>query len=88
MTADSFSALAQLDKISGASQSRVAQAFRGRAFDNATASQLLALRDEVEAMCKDAEPLALNLANAQTVHDLLTARRTGRLQIAVTWQQA
>jgi hypothetical protein len=89
MTADSFSTLAQLDKISGASQSRLNQALnKGRSFDNSTAEQLLALRTEIEALVQAVAPIPLDLSNAQTVHDLLKARRAGELQISVTWNQA
>ena len=87
MTSDSFSALAQLEQIPGTSQSRMAQAFRGRAFENSTATQLIALRDEIEALVQAAAPIPLDLSNAQTVHDLLKARRAGELQILVTWNQ-
>lgn len=74
-----------MEKIPGTSPSRLNQAFRkGRALDNAVATQLLALRDELESLCREAAPLALDLSNSQVVHDLLTARREGRLRIAVS----
>jgi hypothetical protein len=70
-TADFISGLAQLEGISGASSSRLSQAFRGRNLPEETAAPLGNLIDNLEMYCASVHPIPVSLRNPFVIKGLL-----------------
>lgn len=71
-SADFVSSLAQIAGISGASSSRLSQAFRGRPLPVETAGPLGKLLDDVDAWVESLQPLPIALRNPVTILNLVT----------------
>jgi len=84
MSTDAFASLAKLEGIGGCSETRLRQAFGGRAFDGPLSLRLWDLRNEIETICKKVEPLKLDLSDAAVIHDLLRAWRGEELVVIVS----
>jgi hypothetical protein len=79
-----FAALAKLSGIEGASAGRLFQAFRGeKELQSHTSILLWQLFREIDSLVKTAAPLRLDLSNPELVHQWLTERRNGTLQVTV-----
>ena len=84
MPVESFAALASLEGIRGASRARLHESFRsGRSLRNDVALRLLSLWQEVQTLCERAQPLKLDLRDAQLVYRWLTAVRAEKFYIVV-----
>jgi hypothetical protein len=84
MPVQEFAVAAILDGIRGASKSKLFEAFRGiKSLQNETAVELWGLWTEIEQLCRDAEPLALDLSDGRKIHEWLQSRRAERLYLIV-----
>jgi len=80
MSVDQFAIVAGKENIPRASKSKLFEAFRGvKALQNETAVLLWALFREIDTMCLEFEPFALDLKDGERVHGWLLARRNGEL---------
>ncbi len=77
-SAEFISSLAQLHDISGASTSRLSQAFRGRDLPEETAKPLGQMIDDLESYCQSMAPVPIALRNAVTIKTLLDSFRRRR----------
>jgi hypothetical protein len=79
-----FSQLARLAGIAGASPARLFQSFRGeKSLPTATAIRLWQLFREIESLSKSVAPLKLDLTDPVVVNQWLLDRRNGVLQVTV-----
>jgi hypothetical protein len=84
MPVTAFATLAKLSGIDGASAARLFQSFRDeRPLSNETAILLWQLFREIDSLVKTTAPLRLDLSNPELVHQWLTERRNGTLQVTV-----
>jgi len=84
MPVTAFATLAKLNNIEGASAARLFQSFRGeKELPNHTSILLWQLFREIDSLVKTAAPLRLDLSNPELVHQWLTERRNGTLQVTV-----
>jgi len=80
MPVDQFSIVAAKEGIRGASKTVLNESFRDvRPLKNDVAEKLLALWQEIDAMCREFEPFALSLKDGAQVHGWLVARRAGKV---------
>jgi hypothetical protein len=84
MPVDQFALVAAANGIRGASKTVLNESFRGvRALKNDVAEKLWALWSEIEAMCQEFAPFALDLTDGERVHEWLKARRAGSVYSVV-----
>jgi hypothetical protein len=84
MSVVSFSRVATLAGITGASPARLFQSFRGeKPLSNETAILLWQLWRSIEGLCQRAKPFKLDLSDPETVHAWLVAAREGTLRLVV-----
>jgi hypothetical protein len=77
-SAEFISGAAQIDGISGASTSRLSQAFRGRPLPAETAVPLAKLIDDLESYCSSLHPVPVSLRNPVVIMELLNDFRKRR----------
>jgi hypothetical protein len=77
-SADFIAGAAQIEGISGASSSRLSQAFRGRPLPIETAAPLERMIDDLDRFCASVYPIPVSLRNPVVIMDLVNDFRKRR----------